>query len=71
MCDTKIKIQEYFLGFLKMDDTSDLGLFKVLIDSIKLFGLDIDNIRGQGYDNCSNMKEKYQGVQRRLLGINP
>ncbi|XP_074282852.1 uncharacterized protein LOC141607400 [Silene latifolia] len=33
--------------------------------------LDIDNIRGQGYDNGSNMKGKHQGVQKRLLDINP
>ncbi|KAG6423139.1 hypothetical protein SASPL_113525 [Salvia splendens] len=56
---------------MKVDDTYGLGLFKVLVDSIKLFGLDIDDIRGQGYDNDSNMKGKHQGVQRRLLDINP
>jgi len=26
---------------------------------------------GQGYDNGSNMKGKYQGVQKRFLDINP
>ncbi|XP_062232383.1 uncharacterized protein LOC133929596 [Phragmites australis] len=46
------------------------GLFNVLIDSIKSFGLNIDDIRGQGYDNGSNMKEKHKEVQRRLLDIN-
>ncbi|XP_062203777.1 uncharacterized protein LOC133905976 [Phragmites australis] len=45
-------------------------LFNVLIDSIKSFGLNIDDIRGQGYDNGSNMKGKHKGVQRRLLDIN-
>jgi hypothetical protein len=35
------------------------------------FGLNIDDIRGQGYDNGSNMKGKHQGVQKRLLDINP
>ncbi|XP_042387684.1 uncharacterized protein LOC121979757 [Zingiber officinale] len=33
--------------------------------------LSIENIRGQGYDNGSNMKGKHQGVQKRLLEINP
>jgi hypothetical protein len=53
-----------------VDDTSGLGLLKVLIDSMKSFGLNIDDIRGQGYDNDSNIKGKHQGVQRRLLDIN-
>ncbi|EAZ12208.1 hypothetical protein OsJ_02093 [Oryza sativa Japonica Group] len=41
-----------------VDDTSDSELFNVLVDSIKSFGLSIDDIRGQGYDNGSNMKGK-------------
>ncbi|KAL6126146.1 hypothetical protein ACLB2K_074197 [Fragaria x ananassa] len=33
--------------------------------------LDIDDIRGQGYDNGSNMRGRHKGVQNRLLEINP
>ena len=33
--------------------------------------LNIDYIRGQSYDNGSNIKDKHQGVQRRLLDVNP
>ena len=51
-------------------DTSGEGLFDVLVESIKSHGLNIDDIRGQGYDNGSNRKGKNKGVQSRLLKIN-
>jgi hypothetical protein len=42
-----------------------------MIGLIKKLDLNIDDIRGQGYDNGSNMKGKERGVQKRLLDINP
>ena len=64
---TSIQISEYFLEFLKVDDTSGKGLFDAIINEMNTIGLDISNMRGQGYDNGSNMKGKHQGVQKNIF----
>ena len=56
---------------MKVYDTTGQGLFEELQNVLETLGLDINNVRGQGYDNGSNMKGKHQGVQRKLLDINP
>lgn len=45
--------------------------FNELINTLKKkYEFDISNIRGQGYDNRTNMKENTKDCKKRLLNIN-
>jgi hypothetical protein len=64
-------IEESFLGFLPVEITTGEMLTKSVLEELKKLGLDIENCRGQGYDNGSNMKGDYKGVKSRILAENP
>ena len=38
---------------------------------LEFLDLNVEDVRGEGYDNGSNMKGKHHGVQNHFLEINP
>ncbi|XP_047123044.1 zinc finger MYM-type protein 1-like [Hydra vulgaris] len=66
-----VKIKEHVLGFIPVEKSTGGFLAKTLIEQLENFNLPIENLRGQGYDKGSNMKGKENGVQRKILDINP
>lgn len=68
--DSELKVMEHFLEFLPVEDTTGKGLSDILIATLKKLGLNIDDCRGQGYDNGANMKGKNQGVQAHIMRTN-
>jgi len=64
-------VKETFFGYLNVLDTMGRGLLELFLEKIDTWSLDIQDCRGQSYDNGSNMKGKNAGVQARMTELNP
>ena len=45
-------------------------LYLKIVNVVRNLGLEINNLRGQGYDGAGNMEEKKSGVSSRILKLN-
>lgn len=68
-CD-QVLVKEHFLGFIHLTESTGEFMTEVVLDKLKNMPLLVENIRGQGYDNGSNMRGKESGVQKRILDVN-
>ncbi|CAI6370879.1 unnamed protein product [Macrosiphum euphorbiae] len=62
----KVKIEESFIDFIITDEKTGEGLASDIMKKLQDDQLDIQDARGQGYDNGANMAGKYRGVQARI-----
>ena len=65
-----VDVHEAFIKFLPVESTTGQDLCDVLVNELENLELNVQNIRGQGYDNGANMKGVHSGVQKRFLNIN-
>ena len=66
-----VKINESFIGFREVTDSSAEELAGDITDSIESNGLQLSKCRGQGYDGAANMSGIYSGVQARIAAKEP
>ncbi|CAI6372666.1 unnamed protein product [Macrosiphum euphorbiae] len=59
-------IKEMFMEFINVESTTGLNLTNVLLEKLKNNNIDINNCRGQCYDNGANMKGQYKGAHARI-----
>jgi len=67
----QIEIREHFLGFIPISDSTGQGLTNVLLDFLETHNICLGDLRGQGYDNGANMKGRNNGLQKKVLDLNP
>ncbi|XP_042423144.1 uncharacterized protein LOC122010716 [Zingiber officinale] len=60
-------IQERFFGLVHVSDTAALTLKDAIYSALVYYNLDIQNIRGQGYDGASNMRDEFNGLQALII----
>jgi len=66
----KVCIEESFLGFILSHEKTGKGLASEILTQLSDEDLNIQNCRGQVYDNGENMAEKFKGVQAKIMEKN-
>lgn len=60
-------IKERFFHVVHVNDTTASTLKKNICAVLSRYNLQIENIRGQGYDGCNNMRVEWNGLQALFL----
>ncbi|GBM93070.1 hypothetical protein AVEN_21410-1 [Araneus ventricosus] len=68
--DGECSVEKSFVDFVISHQKTGRNLSEEIMQKLSSDGLDIQNCRGQGFDNGSNMAGKYEGVQAHIFKIN-
>jgi hypothetical protein len=68
--DGNISIKDSFIDFIHTHGKTGNGLASEILNKLAEDGTDIENARGQCYNNTANMAGKYNGVQAHILQKN-
>lgn len=69
--DGHIKINERFLGFVHVSDTTGDNLHHTIKQYLQQLGISLNKMHGQAYDGASNMSGKFKGVASRFQEEEP
>lgn len=62
---------ERFVTFLANQGHKSQEMFDSLVKLLSELGIDLQNCRGQSYDNASAMSGKFNGLQAKVAAVNP
>ena len=62
---------EDFLNFVRTSDLTGAGLSDLILSSLRSFGVDVDYLRGQGYDGAAAMSGAFNGVRAHISRLHP
>lgn len=68
---TKFIVSEYFLGFYNVSHTTADALLEAVKDVFLRLQFDMSKLRGQCYDGASNMSGRHNGLQSKILAMEP
>ncbi|GFS96606.1 zinc finger MYM-type protein 1 [Trichonephila clavipes] len=64
-------IEKHFVGFIAFAETTGKYITNSILQELQRNGLDIQNCRGQGYDNGANMVGINKGVRNKNTQYKP
>ena len=63
--------EEHFLGFEMAESVKGEALANLIVNSLGMYGVQLEHMVGQGYDGAANMSAQYKGVQARIQKLQP